>query len=279
LSARLARQEMLLPWRQRPGHQRLARHPHQRPARPASGGVYAFTGTEEVHKPYEFEIELVHESPNVDFAELLGQTACLSIADKSGGVRHVHGVIRDFCPAAHRQCRTHYRCLLVPRLWFLGLATDHRIFQNMSVPQIIEQVLKEQNFTGDSYAFKCFFDYAPREYCVQYGETSLHFISRLCEEEGIYFYFEHSEDRHVLCFSDREGGPRIDGESLLRFHPGAGTETDTATVQNHRCLRQGIGSDSVTFREWNFEKTRLNLEVGQSETDARQGPGPCWHDP
>ncbi|MBE1426003.1 type VI secretion system secreted protein VgrG [Desulfomicrobium macestii] len=236
-------------------------------------GVYAFSGAEEVHKPFEYEIELVHDSARVDFAELLRKPACLSIADKSGGVRHVHGIIRGLSQLHSTKYHTHYRCLLVPRLWFLGLTTDHRIFQNMSVPQIIEQILKEQNFTGDSYAFKCFFDYAPREYCVQYGETALHFISRLCEEEGIYFYFEHSEDRHVLCFSDREGGPLIEGESTLRFHPGAGTETDDATIKSIE-LSQTIGSDSATFREWNFEKTRLGLTAAQTETDARKAPVP-----
>jgi type VI secretion system secreted protein VgrG len=236
--------------------------------------VYAFSGVEEVHKPYEYDIELVHESACVDFTELLGQPACLSVADKSGGVRHVHGVVRQLTQLHTANRRTHYRCLLVPRLWFMGLTTDHRIFQNLSVPQIIEQILTEQKFTGDSYSFKCFFDYEPREYCVQYGETSLHFISRLCEEEGIYFYFEHLQDRHVLCFSDREGGPRIDGESLLRFHPGAGTETDTATVKTVE-FGQVIGSDSVAFREWNFEKTHLSLAVGQAETDARKAPVPA----
>ena len=235
---------------------------------PANTGfrVYAFSGVEETHQPYEFEIELVHESGSLDFSTLLAQPACLGISDKSGGVRHVHGIIRSLTQLHTANLRTHYRCLLVPRLWFLGLVTDHRIFQNMSVPRIIEQILTEQNFTGDSYAFKCFFDYAPREYCVQYGETALHFISRLCEEEGLYFYFEHFKDRHVLCFSDREGGARIGGESLLRFHPGAGTETDTATVKSAG-LRQSIGSDACTFREWNFEKTRLNLEVSQTQPD------------
>ncbi len=235
--------------------------------------VYAFTGTEEVHKPYEFEIELVHESPNVDFAEVLGKSACLSITDKSGGVRHVHGVVRKFTQLHTAHARTHYRAVLVPRLWFLGLVTDHRIFQNLSATRIIEQVLKDQNFTGDTFAFKCFFDYAPREYCVQYRETAQHFISRLCEEEGLYFYFEHSEDRHVLCFSDREGGPRIGGESLLRFHPGAGTEVDTATVRSAD-LRQGIVSDSVSLREWNFQKTRLKLDAGQIQPDPVKAPIP-----
>ena len=236
--------------------------------------VYAFSGFEEAHRPYEFEIELVHESGNVDFASLLGQPGCLSISDKSGSVRHVHGIIRHFAQLHTANVRTHYRCLLVPRLWFLGLTTDHRIFQNLSVLQIIEQTLKEQNFTGDSYAFKCFFDYAPREYCVQYGETGLHFISRLCEEEGIYFYFEHHKDRHVLCFSDREGGPLIEGESEVRFHPGAGTETDAATVLRAE-LAQTIDSDSFTFREWNFEKTRLGLQVNQTETDPVKAPVPA----
>jgi type VI secretion system secreted protein VgrG len=235
--------------------------------------VYAFSGVEEVHKPYEFEVELVHESHTLDFAALLGRTARLSVADKSGGTRHVHGVIRRFEQVHTSHTRTHYRAVIVPRLWFLGLTTDHRIFQNLSVLQIIEQILKEQNFTGDSYAFKCFFDYAPREYCVQYGETSLHFISRLCEEEGLYFYFDHFEDRHVLCFSDMPGGPRIEGESLVRFHPGAGTETDTATIRSIEQVRD-VRSDSFTFREWNFEKTRLNLQVALSETDSVKAPVP-----
>jgi type VI secretion system secreted protein VgrG len=106
---------------------------------------------------------------------------------------------------------------------------------------------------------------------VQYGETHLHFISRLCEEEGLYFYFDHFKDRHVLCFSDMPDGPRIVGESLVRFHPGAGTETDTATVRTIEMGRD-IRSDSFTFREWNFEKTRLDLQVKLSETDPVKAP-------
>jgi type VI secretion system secreted protein VgrG len=235
--------------------------------------VYAFSGAEEVHRPYEFKIELVAESPDVEFSALLGRPACLGVPDKSGSVRHVHGLIRHFKQLHTANLRTHYRCVLVPRMWFLSLVTDLRIFQNMTVLQIIEQVLKEQNFTGDSYAFKCFYDYPPREYCVQYGETALHFISRLCEEEGIYYYFEHRQDRHVLCFSDREGGPPIPGESQLLFHPGAGTETDTATVREAE-LNQAIGSDAVTFRDWNFEKTRLDFQIEKAESDPVKAPVP-----
>jgi type VI secretion system secreted protein VgrG len=237
-------------------------------------GVYAFSGVEEAHRPFEFAIELVHDSANIDFSEFMGQPASLSIADRSGGVRHVHGVIRQFTYMHTANSRSHYRCLLVPRFWYLGLVTDHRIFQNMSVVQIIEQILNEQGFAGDAYSFRCFHEYAPREYCVQYGESSLHFISRLCEEEGIYFFFEHSASAHVLCFSDREGGPRIEGESELRFHPGSGNVTDTAVI-NRVVLRQSVRSDLATYREWNFRKPKLDLGVSQHEPDPLRAPAPA----
>ena len=237
-------------------------------------GVYAFSGVEEMHRPFEFEIELVHESAGMDFSELMGQAACLAMADRSGGVRHVHGIIRQFEQLHTANLRTHYRCLLVPRLWYLGLVTDHRIFQDMSVVQIIELILKEQGFAGDSFSFRCFYEYAPRKYCVQFGETSLHFISRLCEEEGIAYYFEHSPQGHVLCFTDREGGPLINGENELRFHPGSGNVTDTAVI-NRVTLHQSVRSDSATYREWNFQKPKLDLSVSRQQPDPLLAPAPA----
>jgi len=237
-------------------------------------GVYAFSGAEEMHRPFEFEIELVHMSAGMDFSELMGQAACLAMADRSGGVRHVHGIIRQFEQLHTANLRTHYRCLLVPRLWYLGLVTDHRIFQDMSVVQIIEVILKEQGFAGDSFSFRCFYEYAPRKYCVQYGETSLHFISRLCEEEGIAYYFEHSPQGHVLCFTDREGGPLINGENELRFHPGSGNVTDTAVI-NRVTLHQSVRSDSASYREWNFQKPKLDLSVSRQQPDPLLAPAPA----
>ena len=82
--------------------------------------VHAFSGVEEMHRPHEFETELVHDLGTLDFAALPSQAACLSIRDKSGGVRHVHGVIHRFIQLHTANQRTHYRCLLVPRLHFLN---------------------------------------------------------------------------------------------------------------------------------------------------------------
>ena len=236
-------------------------------------GVYAFSGFEEVCKPYEFNIELVSRSANVDLTALLGTPACLSIADRSGGERLVHGLIREMEQLHTANRFTHYRCSLVPRLWFLGQIRDHRIFQNLSVVEIIQQILKEQGFTGDAASFKLCYAYEPREYCVQYGETDLHFITRLCEEEGIYFYFEHKADAHCLCFCDREGGPKIPGQSDLRFFPGSGQRSDTAVI-NRLALHESVNSNAAAYREWNFRKPRLDLEVSDHESERDKAPAP-----
>ncbi|MDE7065631.1 MAG: type VI secretion system tip protein VgrG, partial [Desulfovibrionaceae bacterium] len=241
---------------------------------PADGfAVYAFSGREEVCTPYEFSIELISTSADVDLTALLGSPACLSIADRSGQERPIHGLIREMEQLHTANRFTHYRCSLVPRLWFLGQIRDHRIFQNLSVVQIIRQLLKEQGFPADAASFKLSGTYDPREYCVQYGETDLHFITRLCEEEGIYFHFEHSRDSHCLCFRDHEGGPPIAGESDLRFFPGSGQPADTAVVSRLR-LHERVNSNAMAYREWNFRKPKLDLHVHEAEEDTLKAPTP-----
>ena len=236
-------------------------------------GVYSFTGQEEVCKPYEFTIELVSKSDSEDILGLLGTPAYLSIKDRSGEKRLVHGLIREMEQLHTANIFTHYRCILVPRLWFLDQITDHRIFQHLSVVDIIQKILKEQGFTNDASSFKLSAKYDEREYCVQYGETDLHFISRLCEEEGIYFYFEHSENGHTLCFSDREGGPKISGESDIRYYQGSGHIADTSVISRLK-FNEGINSNAAAYREWNFTQPRLSLSVKEEETDTKKAPVP-----
>lgn len=123
--------------------------------------VYSFTGEEAVNRVFAFSIELVSRSVNVDITALLGTKALLRIADKSGGTRLVHGIIREMEQLHTANRFTHYRCSLVPRLWFLDKIRDHRIFQNLSVVQIIEMILKEQGFDEKVHEFKLFYQYEP----------------------------------------------------------------------------------------------------------------------
>ena len=235
-----------------------------------SFSVYSFSGKEEANKPYDFDVELVSSSSQEDIEALLGTAACLSITDRSGGTRHVHGLVAAVEQLHTANTFTHYACKIVPRLWFLDKIRDHRIFQNLSVPEIILKILKEQGFSEDQIRLELFFSYTAREYCVQYGETDLQFITRLCEEEGLFFYFQHDTERHVLCFADREGGPAITGEKDLRFYPGSGHIHDTAVIARVR-YKHGINSNVASYKEWNFQKTKLDLYVEKKEDGA---PGP-----
>ena len=233
--------------------------------------VYAFEGVEEVCKPYEFTVEFIAPLAALPLTDLPGTTADLAIVDKSGTPRLVNGLVREVQQLHTANRFTHYRCVIAPRLRFLDLITDHRIFQNLSVVEIIEKVLKEQGFSGSDVSFKLFYTYEPREYCVQYGETLLHFITRLCETEGIYFYFEHAQGSHTLCFCDREGGPPIAGEPALRFHPGSGHPADAPVIARLEYV-ESSGSNAAAYREWNFTKPRLNLAVSDSaDTPAPAG--------
>ena len=233
--------------------------------------VFSFSGEEAVSTPYEFSVELLHPSDSENSTSFIGAPALLRVRDRSGQARPVHGLVREMKYLRRGNHLAHYQCVIVPRLWFLGQTRNHRIFQHQSAPEIIRRILEEQNFTADSFAFKCFHDYPEREYCVQYGESDLHFISRLCEEEGIYYYFEHTENGHCLCFSDMPGGPRIAGGAALRYFPGSGQPADTAVVSRATILSRSV-SDRATLRDWNFLTPSAILESSAFEATFDKAP-------
>jgi type VI secretion system secreted protein VgrG len=108
----------------------------------------------------------------------------------------------------------------VPWTWYLRHRHNCWIFQHPDAKQIIEQVLKDAGFTCLDYRFALQQSYATRAYCVQYQESELNFISRLMEEEGISFFFEHEKNNHILVMCDGEAAYQpIPGEAAVIFHP------------------------------------------------------------
>lgn len=163
--------------------------------------MLAFNGDEAVSRPYCFTLEWVSEHPALDFDTLMHQNAFLAFDEHLNGIHgQIHSVKRH-SPGARL---TRYDLTLVPSLAYLEHRTNHRIFQNLSVQQIIEQLLNEHGILSDAYTFAAFSPSPPREYCVQYGESDLYFIQRLCCEEGFHYYFKHSPDGHLLVFGDKQ---------------------------------------------------------------------------
>ncbi len=122
---------------------------------------------------------------------------------------------------------TRYQIKLVPQLAYLAHSSHQRIFQHQTVPQIVTQVLVEQGVHADQFEFHLSGVYPEREYCVQFAESDLSFIQRLCAEEGIHYHFQHSPERHLLVFGDDQTvfanpisqRPTCQAQGWWRIHP------------------------------------------------------------
>ena len=222
--------------------------------------VLSFQGTEAISQPYCFELDLVSERPDLDIESLLHQPAVLSYAGPDKGV---HGLIHSIAQGESGKRLTRYRITLVPRLAYLQHATNQRIFQHKTVPQIITEVLKGHGIFTDSFRFQLREEGPERIYCTQYGETDLHFIQRLCEEEGIHYHFQHSPEGHQLVFGeDQTIFPTL---APTRFNQGSGMVADEPVIKRFN-LRLQTRPSHVTRRDYNFEKPRLLMEAAaQSE--------------
>ncbi len=158
----------------------------------------SFEGEELISGLFHFRLTMASEYDDLDFKQVVGKGAAITAIDKDGKKRHFHGIV-----ARMVQNGMTYHFDLRPKLWELTLASDYRIFQNKTVPEIVKAVLQEQGITD--LDDKLIGTYQKREYCVQYGETGFAFISRLMEEEGIFYFFEHEQEKHTLVLAD-DGG-------------------------------------------------------------------------
>jgi type VI secretion system secreted protein VgrG len=165
--------------------------------------LLGFTGTEALSEPFAFTVDLLSEKPDIAAADLLRQACTLTLLTAEGEKRFLHGCVRRFVQAGRVEGLTAYRAELVPAVWFLSLKQDCRIFQRLSVLEIIEQVFGDAGFTG--YTLKTTKSYPKRDYCVQYRESPFAFVSRLMEEEGIWYCFEHGDGRHTMIIADAPG--------------------------------------------------------------------------
>ncbi|CEA01767.1 Rhs element Vgr protein [Pseudomonas saudimassiliensis] len=183
----------------------------------------------------------------------------LALPDKG-----VHGLIHSVAQGESGKRLTRYRITLVPRLAYLQHATNQRIFQHRTVPQIITEVLKGHGIFTDSFRFQLRDEGRERVYCTQYDETDLHFIQRLCEEEGIHYHFQHSPEGHQLVFGeDQTVFPKL---TPTRFNQGSGMVADEPVIKRFN-LRLQTRPSHLSRRDYNFEKPRLLME-SQAHTDA-----------
>ncbi|MCJ8203911.1 type VI secretion system tip protein TssI/VgrG [Pseudomonas sp. RGM2987] len=161
--------------------------------------VLRFNGHEALNQPYCFDLELIGLAPPISPDMLLEQPAFLRLDGESG----IHGVVHSVSLSAHASLRIGYRLSLVPYLQRLEQGPRRRVFHRLSAVQMLQRLLDDNALPAASYRFELApGQYPRRAFCIQYEESDLAFLHRLCEEEGIHYHFEHDAQGHVLVFAD-----------------------------------------------------------------------------
>lgn len=184
-------------------------------------------GEDAISSPFAYSLLISTTDMDVEPLTVLGSAAVITVTGDTP--RHFHGFVADFALDAICDDLTFYRMTLRPWLWFLSLDTDNRIFQNKTVPDIVEEVFAA--WPDATFKLNLQGKYHKRDYCVQYGESDLNFVQRLLEDEGIFYYFDHAESSHTMMIVDAnkalEPGPdsanipyEPDSRSLVSFRDG-----------------------------------------------------------
>ncbi len=170
---------------------------------PLGDGVLLFHGMharEELGRLSDFEVTLLSEKPDVDLDAILGKNVTVHLSLPDDSVRHFNGYVTRFSQRGRLGRYHRYQARVSSWLWFLTRTADCRIFQDMTVPDILKLVFDDHETTD--VAFELTASYHKWTYCVQYRETDFNFVSRLMEQEGIYYYFRHADGKHTLVLTD-----------------------------------------------------------------------------
>lgn len=227
-------------------------------------------GTEAMGVPFEYRVMLLSPRSDLDPRKLLGHSCSITFRGSGGGQRSFHGLISHVRHAGVLDHKMQYELVLRPHLWFLSRSRDSRIFQGMTVPQILKKVFDEQGLNSVKQNLEG--SYPERDYCVQYQESTLAFVSRLMEEVGIYYHFEHAADKHtlVLCDSPQAHQP-APGAREIPYRTGTRRELleEYLTDLEIAC---SVQSATHVATDYNFEKPRVDLQVRQQERSL-EAPG------
>ncbi|PXA97053.1 hypothetical protein DMC47_15890 [Nostoc sp. 3335mG] len=248
---------------------------------------------ESLSTPFSITID-IFAPLEIDLQPHLGKPCGLKVLEDGELLRHFHGLVVsgeyiDESPTGHR-----YRLVLKPWSFFLAQNRNMAIFQDLNAKDIINQVL--QNAGVSDFEFKLSASPRPRSYCVQYQESDFAFVSRLMEEEGMYYFFQHSADKHVMMICDSPASHVSGKPPSLTYSPTSVSVFSADSVERasggkhhlqswHERVSTQAGS-KVTVRDWDFRAPDRFVEAkfeseGQHERDDREVyiyPGRFYHE-
>jgi len=233
-----------------------------------------FEARETVSSPFEITVDVMSPQGAVDFTPHIGEDVGLTVANgHTHADRAFHGVLYVAESLGPGDDAVLYRLTLRPWLSLLTLNRNIRLFQDKSAPEIIKAVFEDAGFT--QYEFRLNETYPQRVYCVQYRESDFNFVSRLLEEEGIYYVFEHTANSHKLVLCDASANAKSLGElELRRGEQAAGLKPYVRQFDRwvEPVVRMG------ELRDSNFQKPTTLINAKDQGTDQAPKAGTEYYD-
>ena len=236
---------------------------------PLGGDVLVFgrmTATEQLSRLFEFDLELFSDRNDIGPQDVLGKNMTVRMELPMGGTRYFNGFVTRFVHIdTHSQRYGAYRATLSPWLWFLTRTADCRIFQNKTVPDIIQGIFGEHGFSS-VVQDKTSGSYGTWEYCVQYRETDFNFVSRLMEQEGIYYYFTHENGKHFLVLADSYSshGKIANYDSVPYFPPDVHDHRERDHLFEWITVQQ-VQPGAYALNDFDFKLPRKSLKAVLSQ--------------
>ena len=207
--------------------------------------------SEKLGRPFDAVVSLIGETGDIDPQDLLRKPVSIRVGDAAETPTYLHGYVSQFALIGFNNGVYEYQATLMPWFGLMRHVGGSQVFQQMTVVEIAKAVIETRGFTGE-LEDRLTQVYRTRPYCVQYAESDFHFLSRLFEEEGIYYSFEYTDEQHtmVLC-DDVSAHEPADGISSLPYH---GIDDDS----RERCVSQLVLSFEFQHRILHVARLRLS---------------------
>ena len=218
----------------------------------------------------EMQLGLVSAKADLKPEDLLGKPVTVTVQLREDAKRHFNGYVTRFSNGARSGRYYGYQASVRPWLWFLTRTADCRIFQELSVPEIVKKVFEDH--AGANFEFKLFRSYRKWVYCVQYRESDYNFIARLLEHEGIYWYLEHSDGQHKVVLVDSQSAhDAAPGCESLPYYENPGEAPPDLECVSDWNFASAVETDQIQLRSFDFERPSLSLEVAAKKSHKHPG--------
>jgi type VI secretion system secreted protein VgrG len=220
--------------------------------------VQRMTGSEGLSRLFEYNIDLLSTAKSIDPYKLLGKVVTVELITGAGGTRHFSGYVTRFSAGLRQGQYMSYQAVIRPWFWFLTRTQDCRVYQDKTVIDIVRAVFADHaiaDFEDHTTA-----SFSKWSYCVQYRETDFAFVSRMLEDEGVYYYFKHKEGRQILVLADPNSAVEaFEGYAEIPYREQVDSVRDDAESILSWDRQTQVQSGKYVITDYDFERPAADL--------------------